>query len=109
MFLAVGWVLLIGYTALVIAHHGMGFLPVFFGDIARAGWAGQFNADFSLMLLLAAIWVAWRHGFSSLGLLLGALTVIGGAGFVYPYVLVASLQAKGDARVLLLGPTRMAA
>ena len=27
------WIVLAGYTALVIAGHGMGLLPIFFGDM----------------------------------------------------------------------------
>jgi hypothetical protein len=34
------------YTAVVIANHGWNLFPVFFGDMAAMGWAGQFNLDF---------------------------------------------------------------
>jgi len=27
-------------------------------------WPGQFNLDFMCMLLLAGLWVSWRHRFS---------------------------------------------
>ena len=33
------------YTAVVIADHGMNLLPVFFGDMAKMEWPGQFNLD----------------------------------------------------------------
>ena len=56
---------LAGYTAVVISNHGWGLLPVFFGDMATMGWPGQFNLDFLFMLTLSAIWVAWRHEFST--------------------------------------------
>jgi hypothetical protein len=28
------------YTAVVIANHGLGLLPIFFGDILKMGWLG---------------------------------------------------------------------
>ena len=55
------WVAIFGYTAIVVAHHGMGLFPVFFGDMAKMDWPGQFNLDFMCMLALSALWVAWRH------------------------------------------------
>ncbi|MEY3985022.1 MAG: hypothetical protein RLZ59_467, partial [Pseudomonadota bacterium] len=50
IYLILSWIVLVVYTAVVIADHGMGLLPVFFGDIGRMGWPGQFNLDFMLML-----------------------------------------------------------
>ena len=58
--------------------------------------------------LLAVLWVAWRHRFSGAGLALGLLALFGGAFFLTAYLLVASVRAKGDATVLLLGPSRAA-
>ncbi len=63
IFLVIAWLSLMAYTTAVIANHGMGFLLVFFGDIAAMEWPGQFNMDFTLMLSLAAIWIAWRIDF----------------------------------------------
>ncbi|MDX2159491.1 MAG: hypothetical protein SFW09_23540 [Hyphomicrobiaceae bacterium] len=105
-FLVLGWIVLATYTAAVVARHGMGFLPVFFGDMAKVAWAGQFNLDFMLLLALSAVWVAWRHAFSGAGLLLAVMAFFGGAGFLLPYLLVASIQCHGDTRTLLLGPSR---
>ncbi len=56
--LAVIFVAIAGYTAIVIANHGMNLLPVFFGDMATMAWPGQFNLDFMCMLTLSALWVA---------------------------------------------------
>ena len=56
------------YTAVVIANHGLTLFPVFFGDMATMGWAGQFNLDFMFMLALSALWTAWRNGFSASGI-----------------------------------------
>jgi hypothetical protein len=58
------------YTVVVVHAHGLNLFPTFFGDMAKMGWAGQFNLDFMCMLALSGLWVAWRHQFSGLGLLL---------------------------------------
>lgn len=102
-------VVLAGYTANVIANHGWGLLVVFFGDIGRMDWPGQFNLDFLFMLTLSATWVAWRHQFSTGGLALAALAFFGGALFLAVYLLIVSWQARGDASRLLLGDSRSSA
>ncbi|MDF1680302.1 hypothetical protein [Ponticaulis sp.] len=97
------WLILAVYTGFVIAHHGMGLLPIFFGDIGSITWPGQFNLDFFFMLLISGLWTAWRNQFSSLGLTLGFIAVIGGAGFLLPYLLYLSVHEKGDIRTVLIG------
>ncbi len=106
LFLIALWLTLFGYTAIVITHHGFDLFPIFFGDIARMGWPGQFNLDFSFMLTLSALWVAWRHRFSASGMALATGAALGGASFLSVYLLIVSIQVKGDVRTLLLGPTR---
>ena len=96
------------YTASVIANHGLGLLPVFFGDIAKMGWPGQFNLDFMCMLSLSGLWTAWRNEFSGAGLALALLAFILGAPFLSAYLLVLLAQTKGDLRVVLLGKSRAA-
>jgi hypothetical protein len=105
-FLVAVLVVLAAYTLNVIANHGLNLLPVFFGDMARMEWPGQFNLDFMCMLLLSGLWVSWRHRFSAVGLILGLVAVFGGALFLSAYLLVESFRARGDARVLLLGAGR---
>ncbi len=95
-----------GYTALVLSEHGSNFLPVYFDDIAEMAWAGQFNMDFSAFLILGSAWLMWRHHFSPLGLLFGIIIFVGGAPFLCTYLLIASFQANGDVKELLLGRTR---
>ena len=46
------------YTGIVASQYGMNLLPVFFGDMARFAWPGQFNLDFMCMLTLSGLWVA---------------------------------------------------
>jgi len=103
IYLAALWVILIGYTAVVIAEHGMALLPVFFGDMRVIAWPGQFNLDFLMMLTLSALWVSWRHQFSAGGLALGLLALCGGASFLTVYLFLLSLQCKGDMKKILLG------
>jgi hypothetical protein len=104
--LAAMFVVLLGYTVIVIEGHGLNLFAVFFGDMAKMGWPGQFNLDFMLMLMLSATWVAWRHRFSPSGLGLGLLAFFGGALFLAVYLLVLSLRTRGDVRTMLLGPSR---
>lgn len=94
------------YTTVVVSNHGLGLLPVFFGDIARMEWPGQFNLDFSGFLTLSAVWLAWRHHFSLPGLGLGVLGFFGGAPVLTAYLFIVSFRCDGDAGVLLLGPER---
>jgi hypothetical protein len=95
------------YTAIVISRHGIDLMSVFFGDIARMGWPGQFNVDFTGFLMLSALWTAWRHHFSPAGLGLAVLAFFGGMMFLTIYLLIASMQVKGDVRALLLGTRRV--
>jgi len=106
--LIVLWAVIVVYTAIVAANHGMGLLAVFFGDMAAMGWPGQFNLDFMFMLTLSALWVAWRHRFSGAGLALAALAFVGGSLFLTTYLFIVSGQAKGDMREVLLGKARAA-
>jgi hypothetical protein len=107
--LLVGMLLVLGgYTALVIGGHGLDLFPVFIGNILAVGWSGQFNLDFAFLLALTAIWIAWRHEFSVGGIALGALVTILGVLLLASYLLVVSLRAKGDARIMALGERRAA-
>ncbi|MDA0788940.1 MAG: hypothetical protein O2780_05725 [Proteobacteria bacterium] len=96
------------YTAVVVVNHGPNLFPRFFGDILAMSWAGQFNVDFMSFLVLSALWLAWRHHFSPTGLVLAVLGFFGGGLFLCAYLLVVSLDAGGDPKVLLLGRQRAA-
>jgi hypothetical protein len=97
------------YTVSVVANHGWGLLPIFYGDIAKMGWPGQFNMDFHAFLILGSLWLMWRHHFSPLGLLFGLCIFAGGAPFLCSYLLVVMLKDKANIAELLLGKTRVAA
>lgn len=92
-----------GYTVIVVNNHGIGLLPIFFGDMAEMGWPGQFNLDFMCFLALSALWVSWRHQFSAVGLLLGVCAFFGGALFLSIYLLIQSYRVNGSVDKLLLG------
>lgn len=94
------------YTAQVISVHGADLVPVFFGDVAKMGWPGQFNTDFSCFLLLSGLWVAWRNQFSVAGLVLAPVAAFGGMLFLSIYLLILSFQTRNDAATILLGKTR---
>lgn len=96
------------YTAVVVANHGMNLFPVFFGDMAKLNWPGQFNLDFFGFLLLSGIWMAWRNHFSAAGLVLGVFAVLGGMPLLSAYLLYLSIRTSGDVKVMLLGPERAA-
>ncbi len=92
-----------GYTVVVINNHGIGLLPVFFGDMAEMGWPGQFNLDFMCFLALSALWVSWRHQFSAVGFLLGVCAFFGGALFLSIYLFIQSYRVNGNVNLLLMG------
>jgi len=97
------------YTGVVAVHHGVDLFTVFFGDMAKLSWSGQFNLDFTCLLALSGIWVAYRHRFRPVGLALGGCAFVGGALFLSVYLLAATARAKGDAKALLLGENAKAA
>ncbi|MBO6505482.1 MAG: hypothetical protein JJ850_08810 [Kordiimonadaceae bacterium] len=100
---------IIGYTALTGLVHGWDLMPVFFGDIGKVNWPGQFNTDFLSMLLLSAGWTMWRNNFSLLGIGLGVLALFGGIMFLAVYLLVLTYKTDGDMKRILLGPERAGA
>ena len=108
LFLIVCLIANIGYTAVTISNHGLGLLPVFFGDMAAMGWPGQFNLDFFTFLLLSGLWAAWRDRFRPAGLVLGVVAVFGGMLFLSVFLLVLTFRAGGDMRIVLLGRERAA-
>ena len=107
LLLVLMFVVLSGYTLLVILDYGINLFPYFFGDMAALTWAGQFNLDFMFMLMFSGVWVAWRHQFSAAGIGLGVLAFFLGAGFLTVYLLIEIRRTGGDFERVLLG-NRMA-
>lgn len=104
--LVILWIVLAAYTAVVVSQHGIGLLPIFFGDIAAVAWPGQFNLDFLCFLILSAVWTAWRNAFSTGAFLLAVPAFFGGAGFLLPYLLFLAFREKGDLVRVLIGSRR---
>ena len=103
VFLVFFWLVLLAYTGIVIGREGVNLLPIFFGDMGKLMWPGQFNLDFFGLLLLSGLWTAWRSGFSISGLLLGLVALVGGVVFLFPYLTLLSFRANGDIRKVMLG------
>ena len=107
--MAVMFVVLTVYTVIVGMNHGWNLIPVFFDDMMKMAWPGQFNLDFMGFLVLSALWVSWRHHFTPGGLGLGVLAFFGGIMFLSVYLFVVAGQASGDVKELLLGKRRASA
>ena len=105
-FLAAFLAVLLIYTFIVISNHGANLFPIFFGDLARLNWAGQFNLDFSGFLLLSGIWTAWRNNFTPAAFALSVLAVFGGMLFLSIYLLYLGHTEQGDVKRMLLGARR---
>jgi hypothetical protein len=102
-FLIVGSIVVAAATYHAIAVMGPDAAgDIFFGDMAHP-WRGQFNIDFGFHLLLAASWMIYRARSLSLGILWGVLAILMGALFTFPYILVATIRARGNMRIVLLG------
>lgn len=100
------FVTMFGYSAAVAWQHGAGLFPIFFGDMAKLTWSGQFNLDFMCLLALSGLWVSYRHGFRVIGIILGVCAAVGGVLFLSAYLLVESFRCNGDVSRLLLGTHR---
>lgn len=106
LFLIACLVAIVAYTSVTIANHGMDLMPIFFGDMAKMEWPGQFNLDFFTFLLLSGLWVAWRNDFKPAALALAVVAVLGGMLFLSLYLLVLSFRTGGDIKVMMLGERR---
>ena len=102
-FLILFLVVLIAFTAKVISAEGINLLPVFFEDMAKMGWPGQFNLDFLGFLALSATWTAWRNRFTFQGLGLAVLAFFLGMGFLTVYLLILTIKNSGNMETVLLG------
>ena len=96
------------YTVLVFASSGPVLFQVFFGDMGKMAWPGQFNLDFMFMLSLSATWVAWRHRFSPAGLGLAVLAFFLGSSFLTVYLIVLSFRTRGRVVEMLVGDRAVA-
>ncbi|MEQ8674582.1 MAG: hypothetical protein RLP44_23740 [Aggregatilineales bacterium] len=100
---------IVAYTLVAGLEYGWNLVAIFVEELTALTWQGQFTFDFVCYLVLSALWVAWRHNFNAIGIALGLVASVAGILFFAPYLLVVSLQAKGDMKQLLLGEQRATA
>jgi hypothetical protein len=101
--LLLAWTAMVWVSARAILAAGAGSAgDVFFGDFAHP-WRAQFNTDFSVHLLLMALWIVSRERARVRGVLFGIASILLGGAFSFAYILVATFTAQGDVRRLLLG------
>ena len=86
------------YSALVVMREGLGLFAVYFNDLFALNWSGQFNLDFALYLMLSGLWLAWRSGFSTSGIVRGLIASVCGMLYFVPQVLVLMARCRGDLR-----------
>ncbi|MDJ0790175.1 MAG: hypothetical protein QNK05_25555 [Myxococcota bacterium] len=102
-FLIVATVAIYLMTFAASASHGINWPAVAVHDLMALNWRSQFDTDFILYLLLGATWIAWREGGTARGWAFGAVSVVLGGMFSFPYLLHATYVAEGDVRRVLLG------
>lgn len=107
-FIVVFWSGIAWLTFKAASQEGMVAGEQFISDIQALGWHAQFNIDFLAHLLLMGLWVAWRSGFSVVGIVIGVACVLGGGLVSLLYILVVSAHCRGDIQKLLLGQHRIA-
>ena len=103
LFVGAAWMLIATITGWAIWEMGLPAAPAtFVRDLAHP-WRAQFYADLEAHLLLVAWWIFNRERSPAIGIFYGAATVLLGALFTMPYILIATVRAKGDPRAVLLG------
>ncbi len=103
LLLLLGWFALAAVTVWALLELGLLALPQTMIADLRHPWRAQLYLDLELQLLVFAAWAVWRERSLGLGLACAAATMLLGALFTLPYLLVAGIRAKGDVRALLLG------
>ena len=98
-----GWLGISGVTLWALAARGLLALPQTIVADLRHPWRAQLYLDLELQLLVFAAWVVWRERSRPVGIACAAATMLLGALFTLPYLIAASIRAKGDVRRLLLG------
>jgi hypothetical protein len=103
LLLIVGWIVIAAVTLWALLELGLLALPRTMIFDLRHPWRAQLYLDLELQLLVFAAWVVWRERGLGVGLACAAAAMLLGALFTLPYLLLASIRAKGDVRRMLLG------
>ena len=102
-FLLILWALVAAVTFWALLERGLIEAPRTFLSDLRHPWRAQFYSDLEAHLLLVGAWMIYRERLPLAGIACAAATLLLGALFSLPYVLLASVRAGGDMRRLLLG------
>jgi hypothetical protein len=103
MLLLISTVTIYLLTYFAFAAQGINWPAVALADISALNWRTQFDIDLIIHLLLLAVWISWREGFSLKGHVFGLLSIVMGGMFSFPYLIYATYAAKGDPKGVLLG------
>lgn len=97
------WAFFAFLTANALAQKGLAGMQIFTADPGEP-WRFQFDIDFACHMLLSWAWFLYREPSRLVSLLCIIASFAFGSLFTLLYVLAATFTAKGDVRVLLLGP-----
>lgn len=103
IFLLTSTVVIYLLTYFAIASQGVNWPMIAIEDIVALNWRSQFDIDFIIHLILLASWISWREGFTTKGHIFGALSIVMGGMFTFPYLIRAIYLAKGNPVEILLG------
>lgn len=103
LFLLLLWAAVAAVTLWAIVRLGLPAAAETFASDLTHPWRAQFYADLEAHLLVFACWIAWRERGAGRVAAFVLLTILLGALFTLPYILIESVRARGDARALLLG------
>ena len=99
-------IVLLGYTAAVVAEHGLSFLPAYTADLLAVNWAGQFNLDLFIAFVVLAMWMVWREKGAASGWLAAAGIFSLGMIFVLGWLIWQLSRHRSDVSLVLLGAQR---
>ncbi|MEP3629530.1 MAG: hypothetical protein ABJN04_05960 [Hyphomicrobiales bacterium] len=94
---------LIGYGLILVLDGRFDFVTPFLTTVPALTWQGHINLDFLSYLVVAGVWIAWRSGFTPIGITIGVLSTLLGMLFFAPYLLYQITRSDNDPRKLLLG------
>lgn len=94
---------MIAYTIVAIRQDGLDFMTPYLIGVISLDWQGHINTDFTFYLLMSALWIAWREGFSPMAFALAGMIGLMGMVLFAPYLLRAIAQSGGNPQRLLLG------
>jgi hypothetical protein len=95
------WLLVAAVTAWALLKMGPWTGAETFVTDLRHPWRAQFYSDLEAHLLLIAGWIVYRERSKGIGVFFALATILLGALFTLPYILVASVRAAGPGEFLL--------